>query len=343
MKGGMNTVGMNKRGMNKSWIKRMVLRSGALGAMSGLRGRGAAVLMYHSVMDDPAAARDTLGEIVHSTEEFRRQMEELAGRAHPVSLDEVRSYAQGEKPAPARAVAVTFDDGYADNLEVAAPILNRLGIPGAVYVTVECIEKKQLPWPARLRHAFRRTGKPYWEEMTGKRWALDGAEQRESAFWRASEECARLAGEAQDRFVAALEQDLDVEPSKTDLMMTGEQMREMIRQGHTIGSHTLTHPNMAYLDAASAERELGESRRRLEEATASRVVHFAYPGPALSPIWSVETLAASRRAGYETAVTTTSGLVRKGDDPLCLRRLGAAKNLEQWRWNLECTFAGRRM
>ena len=321
----------------------MVLGSGSLRAVSRLRGHGAAVLMYHSVMDDPAAARDTLGEIVHSTEEFRRQMEELARTAHPVSLDEVQRYARGDVAIPERAVSVTFDDGYADNLEVAAPIMNRLGIPGAVYVTVECVERKRLPWPARLRRAFRRTGKPEWQELSGKRWMLGSAEERESAFWRASEECARLAGEAQDKFVATLEKELEVEAARTDLMMTGEQMRDMIRQGHTIGSHTLTHPNMAYVDRESAERELNESKKRLEHATGGRVLHFAYPGPALSPIWSAETLAASQRAGYETAVTTTSGLVRKGDDPLCLRRLGAAKNLEQWRWNLECTFAGRRM
>src|SRR5882672_7810425 len=101
--------------------------------------------MYHSVMDNPSSHTHTLGEIVLSTKVFRQQMETLARHYHPVSMDDVLRHARGEKQLSPRSVAVTFDDGYADNLNVAGPILARLSVPATVYVTVDCVQKSRLP------------------------------------------------------------------------------------------------------------------------------------------------------------------------------------------------------
>ena len=66
-------------------------------------------------------------------------------------------------------------------------------------------------------------------------------------------------------------------------MMDYAQLRSLVGQGHSIGSHTLTHPNVAYLELEAAHRELAESKHRLEEALKSPIPHFSYPCPALSP------------------------------------------------------------
>jgi hypothetical protein len=71
------------------------------------------------------------------------------------------------------------------------------------------------------------------------------------------------------------------------------------------------------------------------------ISHFSYPCPALSPHWSEQTVEQSRALGYQTAVTTISGLTRREDDLLCLKRLRPTKTLPGLRWNLESTFAGR--
>ena len=122
----------------KDLAKRAILASGALRLISP--SASTAILMYHSVMPDPAAHADSLGCILHSETAFRAQMELLARHYHPVSLDEVVASLDGRKELPKRSVAVTFDDGYADNSEVAMPILNRLGIPATFSVTVHCVE-----------------------------------------------------------------------------------------------------------------------------------------------------------------------------------------------------------
>ena len=326
---------------SQHWIKRSLLSSGALRFGSRFSPDSVAILMYHSVMDDPTEHANLLGEIIHPTSIFQQQMEVIARDFDPVSLDDVLLFVQGEKRLPPRAVAVTFDDGYADNLEVAAPVLNRLGIPAVVYATVGCIDKGQLPWVSRLRYTFLTTKKTLWCDAEGQEWKLGDQAARNRAYEAASARCARLVGEAQENFVSTVQHDLEVEPVKTNLMMTWDQARQLVRQGHIVGSHGMSHPNLAYIKTEELDFELGESKKRLEEELNSPSRHFSYPCPILQPHWSEASVGVCRRLGYATAVTVDSGPVRNGDDPLFLHRVPPTADVEGLRWNLECTFVGR--
>jgi peptidoglycan/xylan/chitin deacetylase (PgdA/CDA1 family) len=331
--------------MSKHWIKKGLLASGAMSMAGKLKRSGVAILMYHSVMDDPGRESQTLGGIIHSTKVFAGQMELIARRFVPISLDDLLStMANGGQIRP-RSVVVTFDDGYADNHEVAIPILNRVGIPATFYVTVKCVESGTLPWPSHLRYAFYTTRKVSWNDSNGTSWPLDNFAERDRAFLRASDLCARLAGDPQEKFVREVETSLEAGPPETKqrLMMTWEQVRGLAKNGHIVGSHTLTHPNMAYAEERAARRELSDSKQRLEDVLESPVVHFSYPCPALSPHWSESTRKMSQEAGYRTAVTTSGGAVFSGDDPLSLHRIRPSKEVDGLHWNLECTFLGRAM
>jgi peptidoglycan/xylan/chitin deacetylase (PgdA/CDA1 family) len=329
--------------MSKMWIKKSLIKTGALRLGSRFNGSGVAIIMYHSVMSDPSLAHLTLGGIVHSTEVFRGQMEVIARRFHAVSLDDVLLFLKGEKTLPPRAVVVTFDDGYADNYQTANDILSPMGIPGVFYVTVDCVDKQRLPWPSRLRYAFLTSKKDRWTEPDGPVWALSSTQQRIQALERASEYCGKLSGTAQDQFVESSEQQLGTEPPRPleRLMMTWAEVRGLASNGHTVGSHTMTHPNMAYVTENDARAELVESKRRLEEELAAPIVHFSYPCPALQPHWVDRTVSASRQIGYQTAVTANGGMVRRQDNPLSLHRIRPTKTVDGLHWNLECTFLGR--
>ena len=326
----------------RNLAKKTVLRSGLLRMVGTLRGRGAVILMYHSVMEDPRCQETLLGGIVHSRDVFRGQMELLGRQYHPASLDQVKSFVQGKGELPERAVVVSFDDGYADNHEIAASVLNEVGVPAIFYVTVNCVEQRTLPWPARLRFVFRTTKKAIWLDSWGKAWPLSSADERERAFLFSCDECCKLAGTAQEKYVAGVEGKLDMQaPVESGLIMSYDQVRSLVAQGHIVGSHTMTHPNLAHVTLEDARRELTESKHRLEQQLNATVSHFSYPCPALSPHWTEQTVAASRDAGYETAVTTDGGLVRKGDNPLRLKRIRPTRTVEGLEWNLECAFAGR--
>lgn len=327
----------------KNAIRNVLLGSGILRMAGRLRGRNAAILMYHSVLEDPQSEDSFLGGIGHSRDVFRVQMELLARRYHPVSLDEITQFVKGRRELPPRSVAVTFDDGYADNYEVAAPILKEVGVPATFYATVDCVERRRLPWPSHLRFGFRKTKKGNWVDSSGGSWPLGSDIERENALLRSCDECCTLAGMTQDEYVSRLVNELDIQvPVESGaLMMDYDQMRSLVKQGHIVGSHTSTHPNMAYISPEHARREMTQSKLCLEQQLKAAVEHFSYPCPALSPHWTPQTVTASRNAGYETAVTTDGGLARRGDNPLLLKRVRPTKTAEGLRWNLECVFAGR--
>ncbi len=285
----------------------------------------------------------SLGGISHSRDAFREQMQLLERHYRPVSLDYIMNFVRAQGELPNRAVAVTFDDGYADNFEIAAPILNEVGIPATFYIIVECAALGKLPWPARLRFSFRTTKKGRWSETPGRAWTLQDRDGREDAYLHACDECCKLAGQAQEEYVARIELDLGAQvPDESGaLMMNYEQIRGLIRQGHSVGSHTMTHPNLAHVSLPEARVELAESKRNLEQQLNLPVRHFSYPCPALPPNWTEATAEESRKAGYETAVTTDSGIVRGGDDPLRWKRVRPTKTVEGLKWNLERAFASR--
>jgi peptidoglycan/xylan/chitin deacetylase (PgdA/CDA1 family) len=327
----------------KDWVKKTILASGALRLAAASRPAGAAILMFHSVLPDPVLHADVLGDIAHSEREFRAQMELLARDYHPVSLDDVVRNLGNGQPLGKRSVAVTFDDGYSDNHDFAMPILKQFGIPAAFYVTVDCVDNRTLPWPSCLRFAFRNTTLPSWVDSQARPWKLDDRSSRESGFLAACDECCQLSGRTQAEFVERVERDLKtaIPGELGSLMMNYDQLRALVRQGQIVGSHTMTHPNMAFIKEDEARAELIESKRRLEKELSLPVTHFSYPCPALSPHWNERTVQQSLAAGYESGVTTNSGLTRSGDNPLWLKRMRPTKTAEGLRWNLESAFAGR--
>ncbi len=336
----------NLRTAAKRSIKRALVASGTLRVARRFVEGGALVLMYHSVVDNPQLYENSIGTgITCSSSIFREEMEYICRKYHPVVIDDLLLFLRGQKEVPPNAVVITFDDGYADNLLTAAPILNHLGIRATFYVTVNCVETGKPPWPARVRYAFANTKKQSCVDPLGRARPLQDSAQREIALLLASEQCAALAGDAQEKAVQAIEHGLETEPLTASQvpMLTWDQARKLSQSGHIIGSHTLTHPNLAYIQEDELSLELMESRCRLEKQLSVPVGHFSYPCPALEPHWTERTVGMTGKAGYLTAVTSNSGLVRSRDNPLLIRRFPAPTQMDEFTWGLECSFLGRKM
>lgn len=116
--------------------------------------------------------------------------------------------------------------------------------------------------------------------------------------------------------------------------------RSMLRERRAQPTDLL---NLAHVIADEARSEIAESKRKIETKLGDAVDHFSYPHPALNPQWSPQTLGFTRDAGFQSAERTRCGPVRRGDEPLALRRIYPANDFRQWKWNLECTFLGRQI
>ena len=327
---------------SKRWLKKALVRSSILPAASRFFAPAAAILAYHSVVEDPQLTDYILGSS-RARVHFERHMEALARKFSPVTIDDVAEFAKSGKRLPPRAVAVTFDDGFADNYEVALPILSRYGVPATFYIMVEAVENGTLPWYCRIRFAFNTTKKPSWTYAgTNRTYPLGTSDERRAAMPVAWDRGAALAGRPQHEFVEALERVLEIDPqaakAKHGLMMDWEQVRALKKAGHTIGGHTLSHPNVAQVSEGEARSEIGGCKQRLEERLGAPVEHFSYPHPALNPHWSSQTLGITREAGFKSAVLTNYGSVRSGDEPLALKRMYTPPDLDQFKLNLQSAF-----
>lgn len=327
--------------MLRDLTKRALLGSGGLSLAARLKPPAALILMYHSVRANPAEDQAWVAPgITHSTKVFASHMELVARQFNPVSLDQILLFLEGRMKLPRRPVAVTFDDGYLDNVQEAAPVLQRFAIPAAFYLATSVIGELEVPWFCRVRHAFLTARASSWQssELT---WDLTTAVSRDAAMQVAYDACATLAGESQRRTVDRIEQELQAECSRPArrLMMNWGEAKTLHRASHIVGSHTMTHPNLAHLlDEKLLRAELMESKRQIEAHLDAPVVHFSYPHPALTPQWNQQTLEATRHAGYTSAITTTRGPVRRGADPLLLTRIGVPHSHNGFAWTLERAF-----
>jgi len=124
--------------------------------------------------------------------------------------------------------------------------------------------------------------------------------------------------------VARLGKTNDWDP-RQEPIMDKSQVREWLAAGHTIGSHSLTHPNLTRLDSQQAQKEIAESKIWLEDTFAIPIRHFAYPYGA----WNERIAQLVGEAGYTTAVTTEFGVNDHRTNQYRFRRISAYGSLRE--------------
>ncbi len=271
------------------------------------RGRGV-VLMGHHVR--PAEPRGFApNRLLEITPAFLDRVLGLlrAEGFEIVPLDDVP--ARLAEPGPPFA-ALTFDDGYRDNLEHALPVLRRHGVPATFFVTADYASGRGRLWWLELEEAVRRLDRV---EIAVGEARLDlparTDAEKDRAFSRVYWALRRLPEAGLRAAVARLGARVGLDPDALVARhcLPDEGVRALAEEpGVTIGAHTLSHPRLATLDEAGARREIAGSRAVLEERLGRPVRHFAYPvGDPTSA--GPREFRLAREAGFATAVTTRPG------------------------------------
>ena len=235
-------------------------------------------------------------------------LDEAARRLHEGSL-------------PARAAALTFDDGYADNHDVAMPLLRKHGLPCAFFVATGFLDGGRM-WNDTLIESVRRSALPSLDlrglggtggEDLGQL-ALGETAGRRATLGRLIERVKYLPPEVRLDCVNAIAERAEVNPPN-DLMMSSEQVRALRSAGMQIGAHTVSHPILAGLSANLARDEIGRSRDALQKILGERVSLFAYPNgrPGTDYMPDVHP-GIVRELGFDAAVSTRWAAARRGQD-----------------------------
>lgn len=273
-------------------------------------------------------------------------MEVLQRRYRPVRLADLAA-AVREGDLPKRSVAVTFDDGYADNLHEAGPILARYGVPATVFLVAGALGSDREFWwdelerivlatrrlPATLRFPIGESPFSFDLEDTAtageqeasldNRWrAGEPPTGRRQVLYRALWERLRLLpAESRELGLDRLRSWAGTEPTarSTHRVLARDEVKELANGNPVdIGAHTMTHPRLSLLPASIQREEIEQGKKNLETILGpGRVISFSYP----FGDYSRGTVALVHETGFQAACTNASGTVRRSSNLYELPRI----------------------
>lgn len=251
---------------------------------------------------------------------FARQLSTLARFTNVVPLERALDLIEAGRPLPPRAVALTFDDGYRDNLELGVPMLARHRLPATFFLVPGFLSGTVTAWWEDLAAAFGgATARSL--DFGGEHFDLESPEGRRAAEGAVRGAVKQLDHAGRQAAIAEVAERLGT-PASTGpgQFMDWDGARGLIAAGHEIGSHTVSHAILSRETAAGQGVELGEARRALQKELDVPADTLAYPNGA-SGDYSAETTALAAELGYRCAVTTRAGLASRGGPRYEMRRV----------------------
>jgi peptidoglycan/xylan/chitin deacetylase (PgdA/CDA1 family) len=249
-----------------------------------------------------------------------RQLRQLASVATVVPLEPALDALSAGRPLPPRPVALTFDDGYRDTLDLAVPMLERLGLPATFFLVPGILSGEVEPWWEVLGWAFS-TSRRTEIDWGGLRLPTRGRAGLRSLRWT-EERLKTLDRSGRDLMVADLCDRLKPEgtPDVGSLFLDWDGARELIRRGFAVGSHSMHHAILSREPPDQQAQDLTASRRALETGLDVPVRLLAYPNGSRAD-YDAGTVCAAERAGYAHAFTVRPGLNHRSVPTHELRRV----------------------
>ena len=255
----------------------------------------ARILLFHRVCQesgllnepDTAVSADLFGEVIT----------DVAENHQPVSIAELAKRVRRGQSIEG-CVAVTFDDGFADNLLTALPILEEQRVPATVYVTSGFISGDVKPLEYELAQLIAHCERIQFD---GQGWNTT-AEAKEC--YEAIRQVLKFASSSvRTDAIERLWESAPVRPEtppQFQFLNAGQLLQLDASPWITIGAHTHAHCVLTAVTPAEAKQDVLEGKKWLESQLGHPVVDFAYPYGA----YDDEIAKLVRLAGFHTAVTT---------------------------------------
>jgi peptidoglycan/xylan/chitin deacetylase (PgdA/CDA1 family) len=277
------------------------------------------VLVYHRVTSlscDPEMLAVT-------PENFRAQMHYLKDNVPLVRFEEDWT------KAPRPAVAVTFDDGYADNALEALPILEEVRVPATFFVSTGTIGTTRKFWWYELERIIMESQSlpssfTLNDGRFGKSWPTGTSSERQQFYQQIVPLMKNIGPERREGWLAQLHLWAgggDEIGDPTHRTMTVEELLLLAESDWaTVGAHTVTHSRLSSLTVTAQLEEISASKRQLEAWLGREITVFSYPYGRRSDYTS-ETVELCRKAGFSKAAANFPGQAHGWTDPYRIPRL----------------------
>lgn len=337
-----------KLGRNRPNLKRRVLhRAQQALYLSGLaslhakltRPNGVLILMYHSVVSEEISAFVDPNNSV-TVEQFESQLQFLKAHCNVISFAEMLAHTEANKPLPERAVVITFDDGYRDNLTLAAPLLEKHQLPATLFLCTGYVERAETQWIDQLYSAFQfRTQQTLKFQSNNKHYDLLSETEMQQAHGVAVQQLLTAGLNKRTEILQAVKAQLQPNQKTPRLTLNWDEVRQL--KGNypqfELGLHTRDHMDLTTLNKIDVETEIKRCQSDYEEALSAEVRFFSYPyGRNNEAI-----RACTKTLGFEGAVITQpSALVTKTTDRYALPRLETSASMLDLRLWMTGVFPG---
>ena len=282
---------------------------------------GRSILIYHRITK---ADFDPWNMAV-SPDEFERQLARLRSKTVLPLQEFVRLHSQ--QRLPRNAVAITFDDGYACNALVAAPMLEAFGYPATFFIVSDVIARPEEFWWDQIEFIFHAPGFDYESAMrllasrsaNGLGTAVRQDCAPDTAFLGLWELLRRLSTEQRRQYLDNLRDGMGLtkEMRPTHRPMTAAELLTLAANPlFEIGGHTAAHPSLPMLDPTEQEQDIVFGSRFLQAKLGKPIRSFSYP----FGDWGQVTRDIVIAAGFDCAFTTAHRTVKSGDNRFELPR-----------------------
>lgn len=273
------------------------------------------ILIYHQVLE----ALDEMRPGEPDQAQFDWQMKLLSRHFTPLPLGQAVELLQAGK-LPPRSVCVTFDDGYLNNLSLAAPILRRHNVPATVFVASAFSQGENM-WNDKVLDLFDKLDTPVIDcaAIGLGTLPLDSKAQRRQQAIKAIGALKYLPVEARlEKITQLYAANKDISTSRR--MMSPLEIRQLADLGIEIGAHTHNHPILKGMAAEDVYEEIAQNVRLLELWTGRKIHSFAYPNGKPGKDFDEHTLEVVKGFSFKQALSTEWGTVNPASDVLRLKR-----------------------
>lgn len=274
------------------------------------------ILIFHRVHAETDPIFPDEPDSVH----FDRLMRFVANTYSVMSLGQaVTRLIEGRLPP--YPLVVTFDDGYADNAEIALPILTRHGLTATFFVSTGFLDGGRM-WNDSVIECIRASNQSNLDlaDYGLGICSLSGHAERRATINGLLHHIKYLPLTERETSIALLQKLTRVAQLPSKLMMTSDQVRALHRAGMEIGAHTVRHPILASLSTEESAFEIRTSKNCLESITQAPVEVFAYPNGKPGRDYDGRHVELVRQLGFRGAVSTAVGVARPGNDLFQLPR-----------------------
>lgn len=273
------------------------------------------ILLYHRVFPQP----DRLLGGDPDAAAFDWQMALAARHFNVLPLGEAVEHLRNGR-LPPRALCITFDDGYADNHDIALRILRKHGLTATFFIATGFLDGG-LMWNDRIIESV-----SAFEGKTLDLSALTMGVHSTTTLAERKQAIEAIIGQTKYRPLDEREetskrvQKISGSMVPDDLMMRREQVKALADAGMEIGGHTVNHPILANCSADEARAEIVNGKQYLEDLLDAPVRLFAYPNGKPGQDYLPEHAELLKSLGFKAAVSTTWGVSTRHTDPFQLHR-----------------------